>query len=167
VQAAVKKMPPLLRNDSSSETCVATSSTYILQGQPAYLYVILSGSRSGDSSDSTSPQLKLGIFLCLLDLHVNAVRRVSASFQMMKAPGSTAGDPFGRVKDGYSASLRSRFMIKNVGKGFPGLVKLGAVGSWQAAEAALRSDRLVHAGGQGDEAAGPHLLVKVQLQELL
>jgi hypothetical protein len=58
-------------------------------------------------------------------------------------------------------------MISSAGRGFSDLVELGAVRSWQAAEAALRQQKLVHAGGQGDEAAGPHLLLKMQLQELL
>jgi hypothetical protein len=165
VQAALEQLLPLLGNGNRS-TDIAISSTYILQGQPTCLTAILSGSSSGDSSNSTSPQLMLGACLDLEDLPVNAVRKVSATFKVIKAASSTAGDPL-QATVGSSKTFKPTIMSVQVGKGFTDLVDLGAVASWQAAEAALREKQLVHAGGQGDGAAGPHLLLKVRLRELL
>ncbi|WIA20820.1 hypothetical protein OEZ85_005175 [Tetradesmus obliquus] len=173
VQAAVEKH----LSSSSDRTTIGASSTHIVQGQPAYIDAVIdsSSSNSGSSSDSGSgsgsgKELDIAAFLQLQDLPTNAVRKVSARLAILEPKLADGAAGRGRQVAGpeiHSFELHDTFMSKEFGKGGE-LVKLGAVASWEAAEAALRQKRLVHAGGPGDAAAaGPHLLVRVELLELL
>uniref|UniRef100_A0A383W349 BACK domain-containing protein n=1 Tax=Tetradesmus obliquus TaxID=3088 RepID=A0A383W349_TETOB len=173
VQAAVEKH----LSSSSDRTTIGASSTHIVQGQPAYIDAVIdsSSSNSGSSSDSGSgsgsgKELDIAAFLQLQDLPTNAVRKVSARLAILKPKLADGAAGRGRQVAGpeiHSFELHDTFMSKEFGQGGE-LVKLGAVASWEAAEAALRQKRLVHAGGPGDAAAaGPHLLVRVELLELL
>jgi hypothetical protein len=160
VQAAVERH----FSSSASKTRVATSNDYSVQGQPLHLSAIMSGG-SSSSSSNTSGTVKLGAYMQLNNLPVNAVRKVSATIAYIATPSSTAGRS-GQATGVHSKTINT-FLSSQQDWGFQELVDLGAVSSWQAAEAALRQKKLVHAGRQGNGAAGPHLLLKVQLHELL
>jgi hypothetical protein len=160
VEAAVKDH----LSGSSEHTSLATSTMHVVRGQPAALIAEVSGSSS--SSNAATP-LKLGMFLPLEDLPRNVVRKVSARFSCEEVRGVTAAGRREVPTTGYSRAFRDIFLSEEQTRGFSCLVDLGTLGSWEAAEAALRQKQLVHAGGQGDGAVGPHLLVKVELLELL
>jgi hypothetical protein len=162
VQAAVEKHISSIAPHADITTNIDVSDSYIVHGQPLQLFAQV---RGGSSSNDSRGTVSLCPFIQLQDLPANAVRKVSGTIAFTAAPGSTAGRP------GQAPGVRSRtfnsFLSSQRGMGYADLADLGAVASWQAAEAALRWKQLVHVGGQGGEAAGPHLLLKVQLLELL
>lgn len=163
VQAAVEKH---LSSSSSTATVVGTSSFHIVQGQPAAVHVQVHNS-SGGSSDGGARALALGVFLKLSNLPSNAVRQVSAKLALVAAPAAAAAGGGQAAAETPSWSFHNCFVSSEQCWGFPQFISLGAEGSWEAAEAVLRQKQLVHAGGQGDAAAGPHLLVQVEVPELL
>jgi hypothetical protein len=158
VKAAIEAH--LSSSSSSSVVTVAASSNYIVQGQALYLMAKVSDGSSSPNNDtvgnSGSKLAKFGVFLHLVGLPSNAVRKVTAKFSLTKVSGNAD-----------SPCFRDLFMSNVSGQGFMNMLVIGPIASWEAAEAVLRRAQLVHNGEQGEGAVGPHLKVKVELLELL
>jgi hypothetical protein len=159
----------------TSAPALVLSKLYTIRGQHMQVAAQVS---TNDDSSSTGKIMSLGLFASVKDIPVNAVRLLSAKFTLV-ATAAAAPTPAAAARAVRRVTGRSQqtkdvcktlpvsLMSADVTFGFPEFVGVGPATSWEAAEASLRQQQLMHAGGDSEGAAGPHLHVRMEVLELL